>query len=1445
MSEVYVERTCTHLGGGVAEIEAQSHVSLTGSRPLSEFRNERAYVLLGDAGLGKTTEFRNEWEALGDSAELLSARDLLTLEIKPEWRDKTLFIDGLDEIRAGSADGRSALDEIRNRLDRLGWPSYRISCREADWLGSNDRRRLESATPGESVAVLRLDPLDQEARRALLAVHLEVEDVSEFLREADQRGLGGILDNPLTLEMLAGAVAHGGGAWPASRREMFELACVRMAQEHNDEHIAATAVLPTVEAVLITAGELAAIQLLSGIEGFSLGPTDDHSPYVSLDSLQPSDIGTSGEDSSLLRHVLGTKLFCAPHATGTLEDWPERVPSHRHIAEFLGGRYLAHLVDNGLPARRVVALMVSPHDGRVVTSQRGLSAWFAAHSSEALTPLIDADPVGIGLYGDVSQLNGEQKRRLLHAVATYAATGPLLGHERRDGRIQGYRDSTAWAFRSIVDPGTAEAMADLLRGNAEDPASDRIAEFMLRVLAEAEGANLDAAEPLAAIALAIAREPNWSAQTRRAALDAFVHLEAESQARDDALMALLTDIGQRRLTDPDDDLAGLALRGLYPHRVSPAKVWSYLGIRTRENYHGVFDSFWSYAIVNQSSAHDAASALDALWAELPHQSLRSGIDSVLGKRAQDMMPVELLARALDELGDEADITRLFGWLAAAAICGRDIQPAARQGLSDAISKAAQALGPQAMEQLVDSGTEEESAIDKFADPARPVREWLEGRPEKQCQLYMEWLKTCHDDGLYGHRAWHWPAPLFFSTLPGDLGSRSLEQALVLEASDPDLATDILRHVVRRQVEDSTINKGLTLDSVHEATKSSPLLSAELERLLSPSPWDAEHDAFEAEMHELGRENARKELVHRQQWADHIRDSSQALSDGSFPVDQLDYLARIYFGHRYGSDQDASGQDRLTEFLQGDCQIAAAVMDAMVAAVFRAELPTVDESISLHAESKHAWAAWPLFAGLQLVERDEPGRFERLDGERKRRVLATYFCVPHSLDRTPPWLQRWLAADPELVNDVLVRCVIGDVRAGSESSFALNELVELGFDECTKHQARLRVLKSFPPRGSNAQLRLLDRLLLGAMAHPASQGLRELIDEKLTLASMTVAQRTHWLAAGALVFEDRYVPDLAEHVMNHPSAIRHVAAFFHSDHGPGMSGHTGLTANVSSGTLAAFVEMLGPAYPPLERDGLTTVEIDAADRVSDMIHQLAQSPDDVAGEALRRFEHDSELREWQAVLRWRREEQSAIQRDAEYLQPSVHEVQQALSGGNPANAADLAALLLDRLDDIGSDMRGGTNDPWSSYWNVDAHGRPTAPRHENRCRDSLLSHLKNHSTLGEVDIGPEGSYAAGKRADIRASCASFNVPIEIKRQSHRDLWNAMHRQLIGQYTTDPATDGYGIYLVLWFGGDEMPTPASGLRPRSPDELREMLEADLSIDEARKISVRVIDVTKPGS
>ena len=97
--------------------------------------------------------------------------------------------------------------------------------------------------------------------------------------------------------------------------------------------------------------------------------------------------------------------------------------------------------------------------------------------------------------------------------------------------------------------------------------------------------------------------------------------------------------------------------------------------------------------------------------------------------------------------------------------------------------------------------------------------------------------------------------------------------------------------------------------------------------------------------------------------------------------------------------------------------------------------------------------------------------------------------------------------------------------------------------------------------------------------------------------------------------------------------------------------------------------------------------------------------------------------------------------------------------------------------------------------------------------------------------------------MRVACRDFQVPIEIKKNTHRNLWSAMHNQLLAHYAQDPATDGYGIYLVFWFGADGTPPPPDGPPPRSAGELERRLTDSLSAAEARRIAVRVIDVSVP--
>ena len=150
----------------------------------------------------------------------------------------------------------------------------------------------------------------------------------------------------------------------------------------------------------------------------------------------------------------------------------------------------------------------------------------------------------------------------------------------------------------------------------------------------------------------------------------------------------------------------------------------------------------------------------------------------------------------------------------------------------------------------------------------------------------------------------------------------------------------------------------------------------------------------------------------------------------------------------------------------------------------------------------------------------------------------------------------------------------------------------------------------------------------------------------------------------------------------------------------------------------------------------------------------------------------------------------------------------LDNRRPANVADLAALTTSYLREIARRVRDGNTSDWRQYWNVDYRNRPTEPKPEDACRDALLSDLQSRLTRLQVDAQPEGRYADDKRSDIRVSHGECNVPVEIKKCSHRDLWSAIRTQLIARYTRDPGAGGHGIYLVFWFGAGAMPAAGAG-------------------------------------
>jgi len=308
-------------------------------RTVSSFAERPNIVLLGDPGAGKSHTFRQLAQA--SRGRLVTARAFL---VTPAAQvDDVLFIDGLDERRAGRGD-RDTVDALVEKLFAVAPKKVRISCRAADWLGESDLAALRpffEANGGEPI-VLLLERLSPDEQRMVLAEQgLSNDDVSNFVGEAQSRGLSEFLENPQNLLLLLKVVVSG--QWPKTRRDLFEMATTVLLQESNAEHSRAGGGALSVAELRSAAGGILAARLISDVEAISLS---DREGTAAIPSYRSFDI----VERERLQAALGRRVFAAGTADETVDY------THRTTAEYLAAAWLAAQVRSGLPFGRVQAL---------------------------------------------------------------------------------------------------------------------------------------------------------------------------------------------------------------------------------------------------------------------------------------------------------------------------------------------------------------------------------------------------------------------------------------------------------------------------------------------------------------------------------------------------------------------------------------------------------------------------------------------------------------------------------------------------------------------------------------------------------------------------------------------------------------------------------------------------------------------------------------------------------------------------------------------------------------------------------------------------------------------------------------------------------------------------------------------------------------------------------
>ena len=101
-------------------------------------------------------------------------------------------------------------------------------------------------------------------------------------------------------------------------------------------------------------------------------------------------------------------------------------------------------------------------------------------------------------------------------------------------------------------------------------------------------------------------------------------------------------------------------------------------------------------------------------------------------------------------------------------------------------------------------------------------------------------------------------------------------------------------------------------------------------------------------------------------------------------------------------------------------------------------------------------------------------------------------------------------------------------------------------------------------------------------------------------------------------------------------------------------------------------------------------------------------------------------------------------------------------------------------------------------------------------------------------------------DIALTRNQIKLPIEIKGQWHKDVWDAAIEQLAAKYAIDHQAEDHGIYIVLWFGNkinkDKKlkPHPDKLDPPETPEDLERMLKERLPEVKRSLIDVYVVDL-----
>lgn len=853
----------------------------------------------------------------------------------------------------------------------------------------------------------------------------------------------------------------------------------------------------------------------------------------------------------------------------------------------------------------------------------------------------------------------------------------------------------------------------------------------------------------------------------------------------DDLQQILADVCSGQIIDKDHELRGTILDKLYPDTIDHEHIAEYLV----EPLQFVFSSysFFLKEVLLQKAEPDGLKILAKSLTTKKSFFEKHGYDessSVIGR---------LVRMLLERFGESASTEEIFSWLS---------------------------LG---------CGSSENSHI--RGEDAEVVRKFI----KEHSQVYLDIFEHFLSNYFHENEGWHYFLKLVLQMEPPHEFPRKLLKWMNQEeyAQKTHLLFGLACMLVLNNEPDLL---AVPLEELIEISGS----NSELQKIYSDwskcdiKKWHWDH----FERAEQDREKNRVRLA----------GNIETLNKHKVDVEEgratniLIHFAQIWFALFFDLDRNATPEQRLRQEA-GD--MAECLMTGFVASLQHEENFQRIEEIA--KADKHYRSALLMFAGMDILAEKGKEHFLNLPNQILSLGFA-YKITDHASSIGHQWMEWLWREQPDLVECVLDCCWRIQLAAGADNL--------TGFYHFPPDAAQLPIIiKILPALLQNfpkAHPRILKSMLHNAIRYCRDK-LLSLVQAALEqLNSPDDGQQALWTATGFLLNNDQYFQKLNE-LMEENEENKWVAYLFLKDIllERNQDGYLRHSINLRKQSII----LLGTHFPNKESECSQYPlmgerhESFAAQDIRELISSFEEDVSDDSANALEELGNIPKLSQYNLVAKNARANQFRAATEAKFTYPDVAKVVATLANAEPANPTDLKALVIDALNEIAEEIRHGNTDGWKAFWNLDKqkHYKPTDEHvDENTARDRLVELLRPKLRHLDIAAEPEVRYAEEKRADIAVYCKGIKLPVEIKRDDHKELWSAAGEQLQKQYTRDPASEGNGIYLVFWFGGKGMKSQQEGIaKPTTAKELKEALLLTVPEQVKGLIDVCVIDVSKPES